>query len=225
MTVSSISAPLKSRERMVQLFARAGGRGQLAVAQIDLEDFGPAFAVGLLDFDLDVEASGTKYRFVENIETVGGSNDDHFAVVGKAVHLHEQLVQGLLVLFVSTAFALATFLADGIELVDEEEGRLAGLLGQIASFLELFTHGVGTDTNVHLDELRTRNSDESTASLASHGAGQERLAAARCAVEDDAFRHRRSEDLVDQREAQFLYHQLAGVDGFITTSHVGERFQ
>ena len=61
--------------------------------------------------------------------------------------------------------------ADGVELVDEHDGR-RGLLG----LLEEVAHPRGADTDDHLDELRRRQGEEGHPGLAGHGPGQQRLA-------------------------------------------------
>ena len=63
-----------------------------------------------------------------HIRPVGGSQHDDASVALKAVHLRQQLVDGLLALVVAAAHAGATLAADRINLIDEHNaGRL--LLG------------------------------------------------------------------------------------------------
>ncbi len=105
--------------------------------------------VGRADGDLAVEAARTQQRRVEDVGPVGGRDQDHAALDVEAVHLDQQLVEGLLALVVAAAHAGAAVAADGIDLVDEHDGRRVGL-----GLLEQVTHAGGTDADEHLDEVR-----------------------------------------------------------------------
>ena len=78
---------------------------------------------GIAHGDLTVEAAGAQQRGVEDVGAVGGGHDDDALVGGKAVHFHQQLVQGLLALVVTAAQARAALTADRVDLVDEDDGR------------------------------------------------------------------------------------------------------
>ena len=68
---------------------------------MDLQDLDAALAVGWVDHDLPVEPSGSQQRRVEHIRPVGGGQDHHALVAGKAVHLGEDLIQRLFALVVT----------------------------------------------------------------------------------------------------------------------------
>jgi hypothetical protein len=89
---------------------------------VHLENRLAAAQVGVPDHHLAVEAARPQQRLVEDVRPVGGGDDDDALVRGEAVHLHEQLVQRLLALFVAQRLAAARA-ADGIELVDEDNAR------------------------------------------------------------------------------------------------------
>lgn len=55
------------------------------------------------------------------IRPVGRGQDDDSCVALKAVHLSQQLVDGLLALVIASAHPSATLPADGINLVDEHD--------------------------------------------------------------------------------------------------------
>ena len=74
-------------------------------AAVHLEDRLAARAVGAVDHDLAVEAPGAQQRRVEDVGPVGGGDEDDVVLHLEAVHLDEQLVQGLLALVVSAAEA------------------------------------------------------------------------------------------------------------------------
>src|SRR5206468_11830878 len=82
-----------------------------------------ALEVGAVDDDLPVEAAGAKKRRVEDVGPVGGRDEDDAAVDVEAVHLDEQLVEGLLALVVAAAQTRTTVSADGVDLVDEDDRR------------------------------------------------------------------------------------------------------
>ena len=94
-----------------------------------VQDALAALHVGHVHHDLAVEAAGAQQRGVEHVGAVRGG-DEHHGVVGlEAVHLDEQLVERLLALVVATAQTGAALTADGVNLVDEDDGG--------ASFLSL----------------------------------------------------------------------------------------
>ncbi len=105
--------------------------------------------------DLAVEAAGPQQRRVEDVGPVGGRDQDDALALAEAVHLDEQLVEGLLAFVVAAAEAGAALAADGVDLVDEDDAR-AVLLG----LLEQVTHPGGADADEHLDEVRTGDREE-----------------------------------------------------------------
>ena len=100
----------------------------------------------------------------------------------EAVHLDQQLVQGLLALVVAAAEAGAAVAADGVDLVDEDDaGRvLLALLEQVAD-------ARGAHADEHLDEVRAGDGEERHVGLAGDGPGQQRLAGARRAHQQHAL--------------------------------------
>ena len=86
---------------------RGGERGQVDIggerhaARVDCEDLLAAELVRRIHDDPPVEAPGTQERGVEHFGPVGrGDHDDPFGA-GEAVHLGEDLVEGLLALVVA----------------------------------------------------------------------------------------------------------------------------
>ena len=100
----------------------------------------------------------------------------------EAVHLHEQLVEGLLPLVVPAAETGATVAADGVDLIDEDDRRARAL-----RLLEEVAHPAGPDPDEHLDEVRAGDREERHAGLAGNGPGQQRLAGPGRAVEEHAL--------------------------------------
>ena len=106
---------------------------------------------GDADVDVTREAAGAQQRRVQRVQAVGRGDDEQPLVAAEAVHLDEQLVEGLVGLAVALAAvrAAAALGADGVDLVDEDDrgGARAGLGEQVA-------HAAGADADVHLDEVR-----------------------------------------------------------------------
>ena len=155
---------------------------QRLAAGVDLEDLLAALAVGAVDDDLAVEAAGPQQRRVEDVGPVGGGDQDDVVLHLEAVHLDEELVQGLLALVVTAAHAGAAVAADGVDLVHEDDaGRvLLGLLEEVAD-------AAGADADEHLDEVRAGDREERHAGLAGDGAGEQGLAGAGRPVEQHAL--------------------------------------
>ena len=129
---------------------------------------------GTADDHAAVEAAGAQQRGIEHVGTVGGGDEDDAFVRLEAVHLDEQLVQGLLALIVSAAEAGAAMAADGVDFVDEDDagGVLLALLEQVAD-------AAGADADEHLDEVRTGDGEERHVGFAGDGAGEQGLAGSR----------------------------------------------
>jgi hypothetical protein len=116
---------------------------------MNLQDVQPPLLVGPVHQHLAVEAAGTQQRLVEDFGAVGGGEDDQPDRAVEAVHLREQLVEGLLALVVTADGAAdAARAAQRIELVDEDDGRRlpSGLLEQVA-------HTGRTHADEHLHKL------------------------------------------------------------------------
>jgi hypothetical protein len=161
----------------------------LHLAQVDAQDRGAAGLVGAVHHHLPVEAAGAHQRGVEDLGAVGGGEKHDPLARVEAVELGEKLVERLLLLVVAAAeIADAAPLAQRVELVDEDDagGGLARLLEQIA-------HPRGADAHEHLDEFRAGDREEGHARLAGDGAGEEGLAGARRAGQQDALGDARAE--------------------------------
>ncbi len=202
----------------------AGDREQVDVLRhrlapgVDLQDLVAAGEVGGVDADLAVEAARAQQRGVEDVGPVGGRDQDHAAAHVEAVHLDEQLVEGLLALVVTAAHAGAAVAADGVDLVDEHDGRgvLLGLLEQVAD-------PRGADADEHLHEVGAGDRVERDAGLAGDGAGEQRLAGARGPVEQDALGDLGADGLELRRLLEELLDLAELLDRLVAAGDVGER--
>ena len=70
---------------------------------MDAQNLLAALDVGQTDVDLTVKAARAQQRLVQDVRAVRGSHDDDAIVGIEAVHLDQQLVQGLLALIVTAA--------------------------------------------------------------------------------------------------------------------------
>jgi len=101
---------------------------------VHFEDFQAAFDVRVVHDNLAVKTARTQQRRVENVRAVGGSDDDHIGARLEAVHLDQNLVEGLLTLVVAAAQPSAAMAAYGVNFVHEDDGRgfRLGALKQVA---------------------------------------------------------------------------------------------
>ena len=100
--------------------------------------------------DLPVKSTWTKQCLVKHIWSVSGGDYNHAVVNIKTVHFHQELVQCLLTLVMTTTKSSTTLTTNRIDLVNEYNTRclLLRLLKHIA-------HAGRADPNKHLYEVRT----------------------------------------------------------------------
>ena len=146
------------------------------------QDGGALGLVGERDLHLAVEASRSQQGGVEDLGPVGGGDDDDARARFESVHLRQELVEGLLALVVGHD-GPAPALADGVDLVDEDDRRspLAGIGEEVAD-----PGRPHPDEQLH--EARTGEGEEGDLGLAGHGSGHERLARARGPDHEDPAR-------------------------------------
>ncbi len=185
---------------------------------MDLEDRDATLHVRPVEDDLAVEAARPQECRVEDVRPVGGRDDDHVRVRVEAVHLDEDLVEGLLALVVGAAEAGAALATDCVDLVDEDDARriALGLIEQVAD-------ARGADADEHLDELRAGDREERDAGLAGDGPGHQRLAGAGRPDEQHAARDPRAERVELLRIFQELDDFLKLGLRLVDAGHVGKR--
>src|SRR3569623_1198775 len=140
------------------------------LAHVHLQNLLAAAHVGQRHHDLAVETAGTQQRGVEHVGTVGGGDDDDALATLEAVHLHQQLVEGLFALVMTAAEAGAAMTADRVDFIDEDAaGRV------LLRLLEHIAHARRAHAHEHLDEIGTRDREERHLGLAGNGFRQQRL--------------------------------------------------
>ena len=185
---------------------------------MDLEDLLAAADVGPIDQHVAVEAAGPQQGRVERFGPVGGRHHDHAAVGAEAVHLDQQGVERLLALVVPADDARAAGLAQGVQLVDEDDAGRLGL-----GLLEHVADAGRADADEHLDEVGAGEAEEGHARLAGNRLGQQRLARARRPDQQHALGDPAAEDLVFFRRAEEFDHLAEFVDRLVDAGHVVER--
>ena len=157
--------------------------GHLDLFGVDLQNLLPALQVGQLHRHPPVKASGPGQGGVQRLGPVGGCQNDDAVVALKAVHLGEQLVQGLLPLVVAADLPIPLF-ADGVNLVDEYDtgGLFLGLLEKVPDL-------GGAHAHEHLHKFRAGHGEEGHVGFTGHRLGQHGLAGARRAHQQNALGH------------------------------------
>ena len=184
---------------------------------VDAQDAFTAAHVGPIHDDAAVEATGAHDGGVEDVGAVRGGDDDDALVRLEAVHLDEELVQGLLALVVSAAEARATVATHSVDLVDEDDaGRV------LFALLEEIAHAARADAHEHLDEVGAGDAEERHACLTSDGAGEQRLAGARGAHHEHALRDAAAELLELLRVLEEGDDLFELVLGLVDAGYVGE---
>ena len=165
-----------------------------------------------------VETAGAQQRGIEHIGAVGGGDKNHAVVGFEAVHLDEQLVQGLLALVVSAAEAGAAMAADRVDFVDEDD---AGSV--LLALLEEVADAACADADEHLDKIGTGDGEERHVGFAGHGTGEQGLAGSRRSDEKHALGDASAELLELLRLAQVLDDLLQLFLGFVDAGHILKR--
>ena len=191
--------------------------GQRDLLGVDFQDLLAALQVGQLHGHPAVEAAGAGEGRVKGFRAVGGRQNDDAVVPLKTVHLGQKLVQGLFALVVAAVLAAVALLADGVDLVDEDDagGLFLGLFEQVADLGSAHAHE-------HLDEFRTGHREEGHVGFTGHGLGQHGLAGARRADEQDALGHLGADVLVLAGVVQVVNDLLQVLLGLVLTGHIRE---
>ena len=184
---------------------------------VNLQDGFTALHIGTTDDYTPVETAGTEKSGIEHVRTVGGGDEDDAFVGFEAIHLDQQLVEGLLAFIVSAAEACAAMTADRVDFVDEDDaGRvLLALFEQIAD-------AAGAHADEHLDEVGAGDGEERYAGFAGDGAGEQRFAGSRRPDQQHAFGDASAEFLELLRLAQELDDLLQLFLGFFDAGDVFE---
>src|SRR5208282_4815993 len=152
------------------------------LAGVNAEDLLAATDVRTGDHDAAVKAAGAEQGGIEHVRTVGGGDEDDAFVGFEAIHLDQQLIEGLLAFIVSAAESGATMASDGVDFIDEDDAGsvLFALLKEVAD-------AACADADEHLDKVRAGDGEERHVGFAGNGAGEQRFAGSGRSDEEHAL--------------------------------------
>ena len=119
---------------------------------------------------LTVKATGPQQGGIKHVGTVGGRNEDDALVAFKAVHFHQQLIQGLFAFVVSAAQPSAALAAHGVDFVNKNQtgGVLLALNKEIA-------HAGRAHAHEHFHKVGTGDGEKRHTGFSGHGPGKQGL--------------------------------------------------
>ena len=179
------------------------------------QDFLATLDIRVRHLHLPVKTTWAQQRRVKNVRAVGCRNDDDALIGLETIHFNQELVQRLLALIVTTAVADTTRASHSINLVDKHDTRRV-----LFRLLEHVAHTRCTDTDEHLNEVRTRDCEERHAGLTGHGTRQKRLTSPGRPHQQSAFRDLAAKAGEFLRIAQELDDLFKVFLGFIDTRDV-----
>src|SRR6202165_1548463 len=188
------------------------------LAGVYTQNFFPSANIRTIHHHAPVETPRAQERRIEHVRTVGRRHQDHAFVRFEAVHFHQQLIQSLLALIVSTAEPSAAVTSDGVNFVDEDDARsvLLALFEQIA-------HAARAHAHEHFHKVRAGDGEERNVRFARYGARQQGLARSRRSNQQHALRNTPAKFLELLRLAQKLDNFAKFFLRLIHASHVFER--
>ena len=147
-----------------------------------LEDLKAPFDIGQGHVDLPVKSTGAGQGRIEHVHAVGSSADDDLIIGLKAVHLHENGIEGLLALVVAAGTEpRAAPAPDGVDFVEEYD---AGAV--ILGLFEQVSNARSADADKHLNKVRAGDGEKRHFGLAGDGLGEHGLAGTGVAHEQHA---------------------------------------
>ena len=134
------------------------------------EDLLTAAAIGQVYGDTTIETAGPHQGRIQDVGTVGGGQQDDTGILLKAIHLGQELVEGLFALIVAPTYTSTPLTADRINLVDENNAGGFGL-----GLAEQVPHPAGPHSHKHLDEFGSGHREERHACFAGNRSGEQGL--------------------------------------------------
>ncbi len=186
-------------------------------SSVDLQDGEPAGSIGSVHHHLPVEAPPTQKSGIEHVRPVGGPEDHHAGEAVEAVHLDQQLVQGLVPLLLTAAGVGGAGASRGVQLVEEENGRCA-----LANLSEQLPDTSSPDALVHLHELGAGGGEERYSGLSGDGSSQQRLPGPRRTDQQDAAGRLGPDLRKPLRVHQVVAHLPDFGHRFLATGYIGK---
>ena len=214
--VRKVGARKARRERCHALQVHV--RTQRLVLGVHFQNALAALYVGRVHHNLAVETTRAQQRGVQNIHAVRSSNKHHSIILVKAVHLNKQLIQRLFAFIVAAAYARTALTTNGIDLINEDNGRtcLFGLVEQVA-------HTGSTHAHEHFHKVRTRNAEERHARLACNSTREQRFTRTRRAHQKAAARNLCAHSLIFVGICQEILDLAHFLHGFIHAGNIVKR--
>jgi hypothetical protein len=184
---------------------------------MDAQDPFTTLAIRQRHGHLPVEAPGAQQRGIQDIGPIGRRQHDHLLACIKAVHLDQELIERLLTFIVHIAHARPAPASDGIQFIDEHDGR-----GRRFGLLEEIAHPARPHPDEHLHKLRGTEAEEGHARFPGDGPPQQRLARPRWPHQQHAARDPRPQRVVLLRMAQEVHLFLKVCLRVIGAGHIGE---
>jgi hypothetical protein len=119
------------------------------VLQVNVHDRFAFFQGRQSDGHLTVETARTQQRMIKNVWSVCCRHDDHAGGFVEAIHLGQDLIEGLFAFVVPAADACAALASNRVQLVDKDD-RGAGF----ACILEQTAHSRCANADEHFHEFR-----------------------------------------------------------------------
>ena len=183
-----------------------------------LQDLHASPKIRTIHDDTPVKASRTKQCLVQNFRTIGCTKDQNSLRGIKAIHLRQQLIQGLLPLLIAPAVLGITASSDCIDLIDKNNAGsiLGGLLKQV-------THTACTHADIQLYEIRSRQGEERHMCLSCHRTRKERFTGSGRADKKCSLGELRADLYVALRVVKKIHDLHQRLLGLILTGNVLKR--
>ena len=185
---------------------------------MDVQDAFPAFDIRQTNRNRAVEPARAQKRWIENIRSVGGSQDDQLVMHVKSIHFHQQLVQGLFTFIIDCAQPGSTAAADGIHFIDEDNRR-----SYLHSLSEKITYPAGAYTDKHFHEFGSADTEERDSRFSGNGSGEQGLAGSWRSNQQHTVRNASAQIMVFFRVAQKIDNFSQFLFGFICAGYIFER--
>ncbi len=185
---------------------------------MDFQDGFPSVDIRAVHQDLPVEPPRAQQGGIQDFRPVGGGHDDDPFIGFKSIHLHQELVEGLLPFVMPAHDIHPPGFAQGVQFIDEDDAR--GLRGGLR---EKIANARRAHADEHLHKLGAADAEERHFRLPGHGPGQKGFAGSRRADQQHPFGDSAAQFLEFFRRFEKFDNFLEFFLGFIDAGHIGKR--
>ena len=150
--------------------------------EMHLEDGFSGFLIGRADVEDLIEAARAHQCRVHGLGPVGGGEDEDARQGLEAVHLGKEGCEDVDANRAAAATAACTLAADGVDLVEEDDGWRGG-----ARALEEGADGSLRLADIHVEKFCALDGEEVEGGFGGHGLGGQSLGASRGAVKEETL--------------------------------------